>query len=80
MNQFSSKQLYQSHMELLLKRSIKGKIKSNGMVKRNIVESGNCKDLTKKGLVSRWQELYDAKKEKGALGGRDAVGKTVTLD
>jgi hypothetical protein len=67
-------------MELLLKRSIKGKIKSNGMVKRNIVESGNCKDLTKKGLVSRWQELYDAKKEKGALGGRDAVGKTVTLD
>jgi hypothetical protein len=80
MNQFSSKQLYQSHKELLHKRSIKGKKKSNGMVKRNIVESGNCKDLKKKGLISRWQELYDAKKEKGALGGRDTIGKTVTLD
>lgn len=80
MNQFSSKQLYQSHMELLHKRSIKGKNKCDGIVKRNIIESGYCKDLTRKGLVSRWQELYDAKKEKGALGGGDAIGKTVTLD
>jgi hypothetical protein len=44
------------------------------------MESGYCKDLTRKGLVSRWQELYDEKKEKGALGGGDAIGKTVTLD
>jgi hypothetical protein len=80
MNQFSTKQLYQSHMELLHKRSIKGQKKSNTIIKRNVAQSINTKDLTKKTLVSRWEELYNEKKEKGALSNKDTVGKTVTLD
>ena len=31
-------------------------------------------------MVSRWEELYNEKKEKGALSNKDTVGKTVTLD